>query len=89
MQGDKTLLLCQDERPTASQAPMRYAWSDRAYRGACGAVLASPACLALLARRGVMLLSGKHAEDSVASPTAGSATTPETRHPLASLPRRW
>jgi hypothetical protein len=47
----------------------------------CGAVLASPACLAVPARHGVMLLAGRHAEDRDASPTPGSATTPETRHP--------
>ena len=40
--GDKSLLLCQDERAKASQVPMRRAWSDRAYPGACGAVLAAP-----------------------------------------------
>jgi hypothetical protein len=42
--GDTTLVLCQDESPRATQAPMRHAWSDRASPGACGAVLASPAC---------------------------------------------
>jgi hypothetical protein len=42
LSGVKSLLLCQDERAKASQVPMRHAWSDRAYPGACGAVLASP-----------------------------------------------
>src|SRR5712691_11162257 len=31
--GDKALVLCQAERPRASQALMRHAWSDRAYPG--------------------------------------------------------
>src|SRR5215831_11842391 len=58
--GDKALVLCQDERAKASQAPVRHAWSDRAYPEACGAVLASPAWLAVPARHGVMLRSGSH-----------------------------
>src|SRR6266436_4896106 len=66
--GDKALVLCQDERAKASQVPMRHAWSDRAYPGACGAVLASPACLTVPARHGVRRLSGRQAADSVASP---------------------
>ena len=52
LSGDKSLVLCQDERAQASQAPMRHAWSDRAYREACEAVLASPACLAVPMRHG-------------------------------------
>src|SRR5262249_15632925 len=71
MGGDTALVLCQNGRVKASQAPMRHAWSDRAYPEACGTVLASPACLALPARHGVMLLSGRQAADSVASSAAG------------------
>src|SRR5437667_12319068 len=55
--GDKALVLGQEERAKASQASMRHAWSDRAYPGACVAVLASPACLAVPARHGVRLLA--------------------------------
>ena len=66
--SDKALLLCQDERPRASQALMRHAWRDRAYPGACEAVLAS------VVR--VSLLSERQAEPRHASPTAGRETTP-------------
>ena len=52
LSGVKSLVLCQEERAKGSQAPMRHAWSDRAYPGACGAVLASPACLAVPVRHG-------------------------------------
>ena len=39
------LVLCQDERAKASQAPVSLRLgSDRAYPEACGAVLASQAC---------------------------------------------
>lgn len=68
--GDTTLLLCQDESPRASQAPMRHAWSDRASPGTCGAILASPACRAVPARHGVRRRSGSQAADRVASPAA-------------------
>ena len=88
LSGDKSLVLCQEERAKASQAPMRHAWSNYACPGVCRVVLASPACLASPARYGVMLLSGRHAEDRDASPTAGRETTAETRHPLASRSRR-
>src|SRR5215831_15184838 len=52
MGGDTARVLCQDERAKVSQAPMRHAWSNRASPGACGAVLASPACRAVPARHG-------------------------------------
>jgi|RhiMetdeSRZDD1v2_1073273.scaffolds.fasta_scaffold1594669_1 hypothetical protein len=70
LSGDTSLVLCQDARAKASQALMRHAWGDRAYPEACGTVLASPACRAVPARHGAMLLSGRHAADSVASPAA-------------------
>jgi len=73
------LVLCHDERPMASQALMRHAWRDRAYPGACEAVLAPLARLSLPAWYGFMLLSDRHAESRDASPTAGSETTP-SRH---------
>src|SRR2546428_5329051 len=47
---------------------MRHAWRDRAYPGACEAVLAS------VVR--VSLLSERQAEPRHASPTAGRETTP-------------
>src|SRR6266849_5461447 len=72
--GDKALVLCHDERPMASQALMRHAWRDRAYPGACEAVLAPLARLSLPAWYGFMLLSDRHAESRDASPTAGSET---------------
>ena len=71
LSGVKSLVLCQDERAKARQAPRRHAWSNRASPGACGAVLASPACRAVPARHGVMRLSGSQAADRVASPAAG------------------
>src|SRR5262249_44463743 len=52
LSGGKSLVLCQEERAKVSQAPMRHAWSNRASPGACGAVLASPACRAVPARQG-------------------------------------
>jgi hypothetical protein len=50
LSGGKSLVLCQDERAKASQAPMCHAWSDRASPEACGAVRATPARLAGVAR---------------------------------------
>jgi hypothetical protein len=67
----KSLVLCQEERTKASQAPMRHAWSNRTYPGACGAILASPVCLAVPAQHEVRLRSGRQAADRVASPAPG------------------